>query len=111
MKHYNNLLEIITRNNKLLQEHELKYHQLLEEKTTDSSELLEIETKRRNVRNKYSTEISDYIIQNISSLRTKDVAILDFVPPRVWANVTAKARLVAQAIYQGIDLIRENIII
>lgn len=106
--HYDNLLKIINDNNEQLQKIDLDYHKLLEKGNAESSELHSAELARRNARNNYSTEISDYIIQNIGELTMKDVALLDYVPPRVWANVTAKARFIAQAIYQGIELVRSD---
>ena len=108
MTHYKNLLKIINDNNEQLQKLDLDYHELVEKGSVETSELYKVESARRTARNNYSTEISDYIIQNIGELTMKDVALLDYVPPRVWANVTAKARLVAQAIYQGIELVRDD---
>lgn len=52
----------------------------------------------------YAKALGIFLLQNVASLKPDDIAVLDLVPYRVWARVSAKARIIASAINQGLEI-------
>lgn len=52
----------------------------------------------------YAKVLGVFLLQHVASLKPDDIVVLDLVPYRVWAVVSAKARIIASAINQGLEL-------
>lgn len=59
---------------------------------------------RKDIEHTYATKISNLLIQNVDILTPECCFLLDLIPYRVWANMTAKSRLTAQMIVNNLEM-------
>ena len=104
---YEELLEIVKRNNSIYEELITSYNKTnlnildfeKKNKANSTKNLIEYIEFLKNIHN-YATEIQDFILNNWNSLNYFDVSILDLVPYTVYAKLTDKTVRIIKTIYQ-----------